>query len=216
MIRRQSRDSVVVFGVNARTRCQLVTRPSSQGPLVIGIGEGLYQVTVDKRRNQRGAQFGTPFSGEDGLVHVTQPRREKVLACGIAPLKSIGHGHRVQRYANGHAVVGVLPQRPPFNTGLIGFLKGAARDADGQSIGDAIVEGHAHAGVVQPPQSVGAFVDLAKAVGDDKVKYVLPRRLVALDVDDSRVFERSGDRGDDERSDSNAVQKALGLCCTVR
>ena len=67
-----------------------------------------------------------------------------------------------------------------------------------------------------PPQRVGAFVDLAKAVGDDKMQHVLPRRLVALDVDDPRVFERSGYRGDDEWSDFDAVQQALGLCCTVR
>ena len=87
---------------------------------------------------------------------------------------------------------------------------------DGQPVRDAIIKSHTHTCIVQTPESVGAFVDLAESVGNDKMQDIFARRLVALGIDNSRVLERGRHRGNDEWGDFNSIQQALRLSCLLK
>ena len=140
-------------------------------------------------RNQCKAQFLAPLLRDDGLVRVAQAMSEIVFPIGIAPTQSIGHADRIKRDAEGNAVVRVLAQCAPFQRTFEGLLVGASRDAKAEAICNPVIKCHSHARIVQAPERVNSLVDLSKPMGNNKVKNVGTRRLIALHIDDSGVLK---------------------------
>ena len=77
---------------------------------------------------------------------------------------------------------------------VVFFVKDIVRDAYHEPLGDAIVECDLGGRIIDTKKVLGAFVELAKTVGNTKVEYTCRKVFYAAAVYDSGSFEGSGNR----------------------
>ena len=184
------RQKVVVFAIDAETRCEFAPPAYAEQRQVVCLAAFLHKVSVHKGGDEGQTPSLTHFARHNCLMDVAQSAGERVgrfLGCQPG---AVGHRDAVPRHAQGKRLgASFLPQKPRFHIGFVSFLVGVACHSDRQAVRDAVVKGHAHLGVVQTPQIVSAGAQGAKAVRDHKVQDALGRGLVALYVDDAGVLE---------------------------